>query len=257
MTPFRYLQIAFVVSMVLLLAACFFWGWPLKVLWIPVGIFVLLLSYGSYFVHSGFHLKAICKGDRSKKQIAITFDDGPHPEHTPAILAILKEHNVKATFFCIGGRMEQYLGLVKQIMADGHIIGNHSYEHGWGFDFKSAHDMQVELNKTSHLLEQNFGYKTRYFRPPYGVTNPNVAKAVKATNMVAIGWSLRSMDTAIQNPNWVLKKVTSGVAAGDIVLFHDTQAGTVLVLKEFLEFCAKEGYQVVPLPELINVPPYD
>ncbi|CAN5172892.1 polysaccharide deacetylase family protein [soil metagenome] len=257
MTPYRYIQIICATAFILVFAGCVAYGWPLWYLMIPVGIFILLFSYGSYFIHSGFHLKAICKGNISSNQISITFDDGPHPEITPAILEVLREFQVKAAFFCIGYRMDQHQKLTKQIIEEGHIIGNHSWHHGWEFDFKSAHDMQVELNKTSHLLEQLIGLKTHYFRPPYGATNPNLAKAIKATNMVAIGWSLRSLDTTIKNPQKLAKRVSRRINDGDIVLFHDTQAGTVSALREFLKFCKEEGYKVVPLPELINIPAYD
>lgn len=257
MTPYRYTQLALVITVVPLLAGWIIWYWPFWLVAIPLAIYVAAVAMGSYFISSSFHLKAICKGDKSKNHIALTFDDGPHPETTLAILAVLKQHQVKATFFCIGQQVEQYKPIAQQIVAEGHLVGNHSWAHGFWFDLQSGHNMQVELNKTNHLLQQVTGRMPRYFRPPYGATTPWLAKAIKDTQMIPIGWSLRSMDTAIKNPNRLLKRITQRVNAGDIVLFHDTQTGTVSVLGSFIKHCKQNGIEIVPLNELINIPAYD
>jgi peptidoglycan/xylan/chitin deacetylase (PgdA/CDA1 family) len=220
-------------------------------------IYVAMLAYGSYFIHSNFFLNVICKGDTTGKKIALTFDDGPHPEVTPAILTALNEFNVKATFFCIGKQVAAQPDIVTQMIAYGHTIGNHTYNHTNLFNFSRAGNMQKELDECSVIIEQTIGKRPHYFRPPYGVTNPNLAKAITHTGMATIGWSLRSMDTAIKDPNKLLKRVTSQLKPGAIVLFHDTQSGTVSVLREFLQYCRNNGYEVVPLPELIKIPAYE
>ncbi len=255
--PVPYIQLAYLASMLLLAAVCWGCGWTFWLLLIPTLVFLPTVVYGSHAIDSGMHLRVICKGEGRNNQIAITFDDGPHLEVTPAILQVLREQGVKATFFNIGKHIQQHPELVRQIAAEGHIIGNHTFEHGFFFDLKGAEAMQQELARCNQLVAQLTGQTPRYFRPPYGVTNPNVAQAVKRSGMVPVGWSLRSLDTVIKNPEKLLQRVIGQVKPGDIVLFHDTQAGTVSVLKEFLQYCNAQGYQVVPLNELINVPPYE
>lgn len=256
LTYYRFLQLMLVLATATMVFACKEYLLPLWYIGIPLALFLVIVGMGSYYISSGLFIKAILRGDKNQPQIAITFDDGPHPVHTPAILQILKEHNVQATFFCIGEQMDGNIELMKQIIAQGHIIGNHSWQHGFWFDLQSAHNMQVELNKTNHVVQQHTGLLPNFFRPPYGVTNPNLAKAVESIGMITIGWSLRSMDTAIKDKNNLLKRVTNRVSAGDIVLFHDTQAGTVSALPLFIEHCKQKGLAIVPLDKLINKPAY-
>lgn len=256
LTYYRFLQFMMVLATAVMVFAAKEYYLPLWYIGIPFVVFLAIVAWGSYFISSGLFIKAVLKGNPKKAEVAITFDDGPHPEHTPVVLQILKEHNIKATFFCIGEQMDSNLELMKRIVAEGHIIGNHSWKHGLWFDLQSAHSMQVELNRTNHLVQQHTGLLPNFFRPPYGVTNPNLAKAVKNVNMIAVGWSLRSMDTAIRDKNNLLKRVSNRVSAGDIVLFHDTQAGTVSALPLFIEHCKQKGLAIVPLDKLINKPAY-
>lgn len=256
LTYYRFLQLMLVLATAVMVFAVKEYFLPLWYIGIPMAAFLVVVGLGAYFIGSGLFIKAILRGDKKQAQIAITFDDGPHPEHTPAILQILKQHNVKATFFCIGEHMDGNIELMKQIIAEGHIIGNHSWRHGFWFDLQSTHNMQVELNKTNHIVQQHTGLLPNFFRPPYGVTNPNLAKAVRNIGMVTVGWSLRSMDTVVKDKNSLLKWVTNRVSAGDIVLFHDTQAGTVSALPLFIEHCKQKGLAIVPLDKLINQPAY-
>jgi peptidoglycan/xylan/chitin deacetylase (PgdA/CDA1 family) len=257
LTFYRFLQVLVVLATAAVVYACKVYVLPLWYIPIPFGVYLAIVGYGAYFIHSGLFVKAILRGNTKESKIAITFDDGPHPEHTPAILKILKEHQVKATFFCIGERIEENLELMKQIIEEGHIVGNHSWGHGFWFDLQSAHSMQIELNKTNHIVQQRTGLLPHFFRPPYGVTNPNLAKAIKNTNMATIGWSLRSMDTAIKDEERLLKRITKRVSAGDIVLFHDTQSGTVSALPAFLKHCKEQGLEIVPLDKLTKKPAYE
>lgn len=257
LTFYRFLQLMLVLATVVMVYACREYVLPLWYIGIPLGAFLVIVGIGSATIHSSLFVNSINRGNRKGTRIAITFDDGPHPEHTPAILQILKEFNIKATFFAVGKNIDEHPEIMRRIIAEGHIMGNHTWNHGFWFDLQSAHNMQIELNKTNHIVQQNTGLLPHFFRPPYGVTNPNLAKAIKKTNMASIGWSLRSMDTVIKNEKSLLKRISSKVRAGDIVLFHDTQAGTVSVLKAFLMRCEQKGLQVVPLNELIDKPAYE
>ena len=156
-------------------------------------IYLSILFCGSYFIRLGFFLKSICSGPAKEKCIAISFDDGPAGENTDRILDILKDYQVQAAFFCIGknisGREEQ----LNRMIQEGHIIGNHSFSHHRFFDLFSAEKMLGELNEMSQSCRSITGYSPRFFRPPYGVTNPNLRKAVTQGGFISIGWSIRSL----------------------------------------------------------------
>jgi len=206
---------------------------PFSQLWyfIPLFIWLAILFRGSKNICSQFYTEVKCTSD-NKSKIQLTFDDGPHPEITPEILKILKKYNQKAIFFCIGKNIEKYPEIAKQIIAEGHLIGNHSFSHSYFFDFFGTKKVVEELEKTNRLIKNISGKDCQIFRPPYGVTNPNIAKAVKILNLRIIGWSIRSMDT-VKNKKQVLKRLKKA-KPGDIVLFHDTKKDTPEILNDFL-----------------------
>ena len=139
------------------------------------------MAWGSRDIHSDFYLKSICKGNRDKREVALTFDDGPDAQVTPMILDVLKEHNIKATFFIIGSKAEMNPELLKRIDKEGHIIGGHSYSHHFFFDFFSSSKMIREMKKTENMIHSIIGKKICLFRPPYGVTNPPLAKSIQSS----------------------------------------------------------------------------
>ncbi|MCD4793433.1 MAG: polysaccharide deacetylase family protein [Bacteroidales bacterium] len=174
-----------------------------------------------------------------KSKIHLTFDDGPDPNTTPKILKVLKKYNKKATFFCIGEKIEKHPEILKQIAEQGHEIGNHSYSHSYYFDFFRTSKVIKELDKTNKLIKKISGKDCIIFRPPFGVTNPNIAKAVKKLNLETIGWSIRSLDT-VKDKKTVLKRLEKA-KPGNIVLFHDTKTNTVEILEEFLRLKNKKS----------------
>lgn len=256
MLNFRNTNIVFFILLTALIGLHIRHGIPWYAYAIIGAAYTLLLFYGSYFVGSQFFMKTWCKGPTRSKQIAITFDDGPLPEHTPAVLNILKAHNVKATFFCIGKNINANQALLAQIDEDGHLIGNHSYEHSFWFDLKSASKMKAELQQTHGLIRQITGKEIKWFRPPYGVTNPNLAKAAKAMNYEAIGWNVRSMDTVVKDSADLLQKMKKRLQPGAVLLFHDTHKTTVDMLPFFLQFVKEQHYEVVPLDKLLHLQAY-
>jgi len=218
--------------------------------------YLLLIAVGSARINSGFFLPVACQGDISEKSIAITFDDGPASDSTPRILDILKRTHTPATFFCIGKKIKLQPELVKQIDQDGHLIGNHSYSHDFFFDFYSSRKIKSELAETNSLFLGLTNKNIRFFRPPYGVTTPNIARAVDQGGFHAIGWSVRSMDTVIRNKESLLKKVTEKIKPGDVILFHDTVEVTVQILQEFIEKVRQQGFQIVRLDHLLKLQAY-
>lgn len=227
--------------------------------YVPYLVLFLLCSgiifYGSAVVNSGFYFKMICSVKTDKKFIAITFDDGPTTV-TPLILDVLKEYNVLATFFVVGSRIEKKELIIKKIVNEGHLIGNHSYYHNFWFSNFSLKRITGELRETENVIEKYSGKRTNFFRPPYGVTNPTIKRAVKKMNYIPVGWSLKSKDTIIKSSDKILLRLKNKVKPGDILLLHDTNAKVIIVLKEFLEFALQNGYKVVRLDALLNVEGY-
>jgi len=256
MLNFRNTNIAFALLFLALIVTDIRFTVPFSAYLLLITCYLLLLFYGSYFVHSQFYMKTICRADIKEKKIAITFDDGPLEQYTPQMLQILKTYNVKATFFCIGKNAAVNKDLLKQVHQQGHIIGSHSYMHGYWFDLLSAKNMLRELEQMHQLVKDELGIEMKWFRPPYGVTTPNLKKAVDTMNYKAIGWNVRSMDTIAKNETVLLQKLHRSLKPGNIFLFHDTAAITVKILTEFIEQVQRAGYEIVPLEKLIHLQPY-
>lgn len=231
---------------------------------VPVFIFILLFlswllitSIGSFNIRWNYHLKTFNSNKNyPKKQVAITFDDGPNPNFTQEILKLLQTYNAKATFFCIGKQVEKHPELIKSIIEQGHTIGNHSYTHSKFFDFYGKQRVIEEIHKTDAVVLAITGKKTTLFRPPYGVTNPAIAKAIKQTNHKVIGWNIRSLDTVKTNEDAILKRITKSIKPGSVILLHDTQAITVSVLEQLLLFLQINGYQSITIDALFNIEAY-
>ena len=230
---------------------------------IPFFVYILLLLmysgivfYGCYFVDSNFFLPVICSATTDQKIIAISFDDGPANEHTAEILQMLKHQGVEAAFFCIGKRISGNEELFKQLIGEGHVIGNHSYSHHTFFDFFSAKKMLADLQMMAVEMEKATGLKPKLFRPPYGVINPNLKKAIINGGYTPVGWSVRSMDTVIKNEKTLLGKISKSLKPGAIFLFHDTSKTTLAVLPAFITWVKKSGYAIVRLDKMLNLKPY-
>ncbi len=248
MTNFKFIQLTFAVAIIVML---FF-----QVPFIWYGLlflgFFMVTMIGSFSMSWNFHLKSITSGAVSDKRIAITFDDGPNPEVTPLILELLKSHDAKATFFCIGKHIEAYPELVKSIVNAGHEIGNHSYSHKNTIDFNKMNQWLSELEATDALIETHTGQKSRLFRPPFGVTTPNLAKAIKLTKHNVIGWNIRSFDTVISHPKNVHQRITKRVQPGAIILLHDTHKNSSIILEQLLQFLKNNDYKTVTVTDLLD-----
>jgi peptidoglycan/xylan/chitin deacetylase (PgdA/CDA1 family) len=221
----------------------------------------LVLFYGSYYIGSNFYIKVTCSaqhlpGAPAPKQIALSFDDGPADQYTADVLRILKEEKVDAAFFCIGQRIPGREALLRQAHEAGHLIGNHSYSHHLWFDLFSAQRMEADLHAAGEAVQKAIGRRPRLFRPPYGVTNPNLAKAIRRGGSVPVGWNIRSLDTVIKDEAKLLRRVTKALKPGAIILFHDTCGSTLSILPELIRVARAEGYVFTRLDRMLNVAPY-
>jgi peptidoglycan/xylan/chitin deacetylase (PgdA/CDA1 family) len=220
-------------------------------------VFVVIMAYGSKVIQSDFYVRSLSSGSRKNGQIALTFDDGPDAQVTPMILDVLKKHNIKAAFFIIGSRAEFNPEIIKRIDREGHMLGSHSYSHAFLFDLYSSRRMRDEIELTEKIIQSMTGKKMRLFRPPYGVTNPPLAKAVNRLQYHSIGWSLKSNDTVIDNEPELLNRLNKKIKPGDIILMHDNKPWNVKVLDDFLSGLKEKNLAAVRLDKFLNIQPYE
>lgn len=256
MLNFKSVTIAFTALLIAMIGYRFVFFIPLSAFIFLLLVYLGLLVYGSSNVRSNFYLKTISSGNTGRKQIALSFDDGPLPGYTLNILETLRLHRVEAAFFCIGKRVEENEDLLKAVYKEGHIVGNHSYSHHLWFDLFSAQKMENDLRLANEAIQKAIGVQPRLFRPPYGVTNPNLQKAVQKNGFTTIGWNVRSLDTVIKDEQKLLKRVTERLKPGAIILFHDSGKATVHILSAFISHCKQRGYDIVRLDKLLNLEPY-
>lgn len=231
-----------------------FWG--LSAWWyaLPAAFLLAACTIGSFRIDLSFYFPVINHFD-SKNELAITFDDGPDASVTPEVLRILEKHQVKATFFCIGRKAEAEPEIIKRILSEGHTIANHSYSHSYFTGFFSTKKLINDLEKCTEVIEKITGQRPKFFRPPFGVTNPNIKRAVSKLSLTTIGWSLRTLDTVSSAKK--IRRRLKNTKAGNIVLFHDNLYKTPTILDEYLLFCNENGLKIEPLNKLINSKPYE
>ena len=138
------------------------------------------LVYASYNVSSNVYVNAFCRAKTTRKVVALTFDDGPHGENTEAVLDLLSAKKIPAAFFCIGSKAETQPEVVRRMVRDGHLVGNHSYSHSAKFPVFDVDRMVADIAKCNEVLEKITEEKVLFFRPPFGVTNPLLKKALKS-----------------------------------------------------------------------------
>ncbi|MHC5742870.1 MAG: polysaccharide deacetylase family protein [Nostoc sp.] len=189
-----------------------------------------------------------------QKVIALTFDDGPWPESTGQVLDILKKNQIKGTFFLIGQNVKNCPGLVKREIAEGHVIGNHTWHH-W-YQFLNPQAAAYEIDHTADLIYQVTGIKTNLFRPPGGIMHNGVASYARNSKYAIIRWSSDSVDYSRPAVPKLINNVFRRAKPGGIVLMHDgggNRSKTVQALPEIIANFRKQGYRFVTIPELLEM----
>jgi len=222
---------------------------------LPLAAYVGVVAYGSARISSSFFIEAHCGAATTQPHIALTFDDGPVAT-TPTVLDILARHEVPATFFCIGQRVQENPDLVRQLDAAGHLVGNHSFTHHFFIDLFPSRRLSQEISDTDAAIAAAIGRRPRLFRPPYGVTTPGLARAIRRAGHLCIGWSVRSLDTVVRDEQQLLDRMVRALAPGAVFLFHDSSAATVGMLDAFIRQARQRGFRIVPLDQLLGVSPY-
>ena len=181
------------------------------------------------------------------KKIALTFDDGPHPYYTQQLLKGLKERNVKATFFITGQNVEAYPEIVKEIYAEGHLIGNHTYSH-IQLTSKNEESFKQEILRTNEAIKEVTGQDTIYVRPPYGSWNKEFEKEL---NMFPVLWTVDPLDWCSSDASRIVRSVCSKAKENDIILMHDQYKTTVTAALKIVDELTQKGYEFVTVDELL------
>jgi len=211
------------------------------------------LVYSAETIWSGKNLKAV----------ALTFDDGPHPEYTAKLLDILDRYQAKATFFVIGRHVKSFPDLVFRMQQTGHDIANHSYTHNRMNRMKLTQVVE-EIQKTNHEIKNITGQAPRFFRAPGGQYSPGVYQGALKTNMQVINWSVNAGDYQNelvysgektpfnQSAQQILKHLSKMIKGGDIVLMHNGAPQTLEALPQLIEMLQKKGLKLVTVSEILK-----
>jgi peptidoglycan/xylan/chitin deacetylase (PgdA/CDA1 family) len=182
-----------------------------------------------------------------QKYAALTFDDGPHPVYTPKLLDGLAQRNVHATFFVIGSNIPGNEAIIERMHQEGHVIGNHTYDHVKISDMNAA-DACAQVEKTSALVREITGEDTEFVRPPFGAWN----KALEAPFvMIPVLWDVDPLDWTTKNTTQVVRNVLDEVESGDIILLHDCYESSVNAALQIIDELQRQGYEFLTVEEMI------
>ncbi|WP_282939852.1 polysaccharide deacetylase family protein [Paenibacillus sp. RC67] len=200
----------------------------------------------------------LLKGSSNSKQIALTFDDAPDTLYTIQVLDILKKYNIKATFFVVGRLAEAHPSVVKRMHREGHVVGNHTYNHAL-LTKLSDEQFQSQISKTQKVIKNTIGYTPRLIRPPYGEITESQLLWASKQHYTIVNWNVDSRDWKQLSQAEVTANILNHAGAGSIILQHSgggpsqNLTGTVAALPVIIESLQSKGYRLVTLPELLKV----
>lgn len=192
------------------------------------------------------------------KQVALTFDDGPDAIVTPKILDILKENEIKATFFLLGDRAEAHPEIARRIVEEGHAIGNHSWSHP-NFKELSMDEAMKQVMDTQEELNDIIGYRPSLFRPPYGALDEDKVEAIQNKDLAIVNWSVDTMDWSGVPAQEIMRIIHNQLKPGGIILQHSANgqnhlANTIEALTLLIPDLKNQGYSFVTVPDLLHLP---
>ncbi len=238
-------------------------GTYLKIV-VPALIIAILL-YGYFVPAAAVFGKVYSRAATPDKVIALTFDDGPNEPYTSQVLAILEQYNVQATFFLIGANVQLYPDDAIHMLADGDVIGNHTYSHN------ANHALTFSAYKDIARAEQEIqtvtGVTPLLYRPPHGRASPWELGAVKRAGYTEVLWNITTHELSNHTPDFLAQQIIKKAKPGGIILLHDgygtlhnapraNKSDTVEMLPQIIEQLQNEGYTFVTIPQLLNVPAY-
>lgn len=231
---------------------------------LSLGIAILCIVIGFFLTLSAVlpdnHVfgPVITEGQTDRKIVALTFDDGPYPPYTDQVLDILQEYRVPATFFLIGRNAEKHPELVKRILAEGHQLGNHTYNH---VDLLKAERPEIvrEIEKTEKTIADITGQRPQVVRPPHGFRDPVVLEVMSERHLKVVEWSVMSRDWTNPGVDVIVERTVSKVKNGSVILLHDgdgiagtaSRAQTVEAVRHIIRELSARGYTFVTVNEIL------
>lgn len=199
-------------------------------------------------------ISTISKIDTYEKVVALTFDDGPHPDYTSRALNVMDDYGAKGTWFIIGSHGQQHKSLLQAISQSGHDVGNHSWDHPCLTDLTRGQVIS-QIGRTEELLQECIGISLPYLRPPYGTYNTSILSIADSMGfMWNVLWSVDPKDHQA-SANQIITRVLSALTPGAIICMHEVNARTTETLPTILNEMAKRGYQSVTLTEMLKLKP--
>ena len=215
----------------------------------------VFMVWASASIRSGVYVRAFCRAKTDRKVVYLTFDDGPYPPETERVLDVLRERGARATFFLIGSNVSGNEAVLRRMLEEGHALGLHTYSHAGTFPLLSFDKMLADVNEGKRAVESVAGKKISLFRPPFGVTNPTIAKVIRTLGLQTVGWDVRSFDTMFckssehsckqSGHDWylpVVERIMKQVRPGSVILLHDRLDGASDLLALLLDSLAASGY---------------
>ncbi len=226
-----------------------------------------VMAYGTFVPSSEMWGRIIRRAPaaRTGKSIAITFDDGPTAGPTERVLDLLREANVKATFFVVGRNVVRHPHLVRRMHEEGHVIGNHTWDHHHGGWFGSGRYWDEQVRRTGDAVAEIIGVRPALFRPPMGIKTWLTLRAATKEGCQTIGWSHRARDGGRTTTEAILARLADTPAPGDILLLHDgiepnspkrNPEPTIAALPELLRRHRERGLELVRVDVLLGVKAY-
>jgi len=234
-------------------------GSPVPVAWCVAGLLVhfALATVGVLLPSLGVFADVLTRGSSGRAEVALTFDDGPHPETTRRVLELLRKHDTLATFFVLGAKAAKYPELVREIHAAGHEIGVHGHEHDRLYALRSARSVTRDLEHARRAVEAAVDVRVELFRPPVGFVGPGVACGAAYAGLTLVGFSARARDgLAGAQSDAVLARVTSALEPGAIIVLHDAAErddrvpASLAVLDSILQRMRERGLRGVTVSEV-------
>jgi len=235
-------------------------GFSALSLGLPTGLFFALLADGIARPGSNVLYPTVTHGRRDGDRVALSFDDGPDPEVTPAVLDALARHGARATFFTIGQSLETHPRLARRIVVEGHELGNHSWRHSRWQNFFGAGEQSREIERGAQAIAAVTGSQAKpLYRPPIGLKSPPLARAASQQELTLVAWSLHSRDTRTADPERIARRVLLRIRPGDIVLMHDGhdlpgrhRPGCAQATPLILQGLREKGLHCVTVSELLH-----